>query len=413
MTQRIEIWKGTRTLWQWCVLTWLGFIVVSVHAGEVAEIFNLPSFSLVLNVDKSENALIVFQDRLNKVVQLHLTEFFREKVDATSVGEREVEEEVALSSAYVWRELATSDNGNQQHYEVRSNFDCQIEVGYSTTTNVGNSRLSQSIMDLYLIEAFQGDNYWSLVHSFLKDQVLEDITEVKITVMADGYIHYNGQDPSTLDLYDTTGEWTPAMTAGVVFATLLVMSLVIMWSYICCYTRNSPLARFTMFRRHRFSDKTDSATDDMNSTSTLNPEDDEEEGKWMDQWAESVTSIPLREPVKPRKSKKQRVVRRPGHQHNTFLNSIEEAEDECSTVCSVESSRSKPRERQRATTPTQETILELTEDETVPNDPTLESHVTTNEGLEEANSILYSARSDTLFDVNTSRPQLESITEIM
>ncbi len=394
-------------MWQRCVCLLLG-LITSVASAELTDLYNLPSFSLVLNVNKSENDLIIFQDKLNSVVQVHLMEFFKIKVNAQSL-ERQINE-VVLSSAYIWKEIATSENQRRHKYEVQSNFDCHIEVGYLTTGD-RSSRPSQSIMDLYLIEAFQGDNYWSLVHSFLKDDVLEDITGIQITVMADGYVHYNGRDPSSFDVYDTSGDWTPAMITGVVFATILVTFLTLMWSYICCLTRNSPLVRLTRFGRKKFSEKPDSATDDMNSTSTLNP-DDEEEGKWMDQWAESVTSIPLREPVKPRKAKKQRGVRHPGHHHNTYLNSIEEVEDECSTVCSVESNRSQATGRQRIGTPTQEAILELDEDETSRIHRSLDRQGSASDDSESCTSCVSSASSGEPYDLKISRPQLESITEL-
>lgn len=309
-----------------------------------SDLYELPSFFLVLNVDESESALIVFQDRLNDAVHTHLDEFFRDKVKVTSLPDGYVKD-IGVSSSYVWKELShTNHDDTPNKYEVRSSFDCQIEIGYKKEENIANAdiRLSQATMDLLLIEAFQGDNYWNLVHTFLEDDVLADITGVKITVHADSYVHSNGDDPR--DRSTSSDVWTPAMTFGVVLAALVLLSLIIMWSYLCCCARESIwILRLTRLRRQKQGmSKEDAVTDDMYSTSSLNPEDEEEDGRWMDAWAKAVTSIPLREPVKTRKLKKQAAaIRHPAQHHNSCLNAIEEVDDESSTVCSVDTSRSK------------------------------------------------------------------------
>ena len=323
-----------RSIWQRRIFVCLAVVVAAVRAN--TELYTLPSFSLLLNVDKSENSLIIFQDRLSLAIQVHLTSFFLDKMESQFLVDGGVEH-LSLTSSYVWKELSSQSNGKKK-YEVRSNFDCQVGIEYSG--GEGNAtRVSESIMDLFLIEAFQGDNYWNLVHDFLKDDLLKDITGVKVTVLADGYVAHNNHNPSNFDDYETGGDWTPAMIAGVIFATLLVVSMALLWTYICCFTRDSLLLQCARFGRKKLMEKAETDTDDMYSTSTLNPDEDEDEGKWMDVWAQSVTSIPLREPVRTRKSKRAPSIRHPAQRHSSCLNIIEEVDDESSTVGSVGSSR--------------------------------------------------------------------------
>lgn len=390
-----------QSLWQYRLFLWLAVVIAAVRAK--TDVYDLPSFALVLNVDSSENSLIEFQDRLNFAVQMHLADFFLDKVKSSALVEGGVEK-VELTSSYIWKELpAAQDSKNDQEkkYDVRSNFGCQLEIR-SWTVDGDESRISQSIMDLFLIEAFQGEHYWALVHSFFKDEVLQAITGVTITVKADGYVHYNGQDPSAFNNYDdynTDGNWTPAMTAGVIFATLLVVSLCFMWTYICCFTRDSIFLQWTRSGRKKLMEKAETATDDMHSTSTLNPEEEAEEGEWMDAWAKSVTSIPLRQPVKTRKSKKAPSIRHPAQHHNSYLNSIEEADDECSTVCSVESSPSHSTRKRNIATKTQE------DDEQTVN-TVLESRTS-------QPNYRFGNTAEQPFEYTTSQPQLESINELV
>jgi hypothetical protein len=61
-------------------------------------------------------------------------------------------------------------------------------------------------------------------------------------------------------------------------------------------------------------------------------EEDEDQG-WMDAWADDITSIPLREPIRIRRKQKcPYYIRHPAQRHNSYLGCIEEARDdeECS-----------------------------------------------------------------------------------
>ena len=361
-------------MWQTRLVVWLSTLLLTAlvqAAQNGTESYKVPSFSLALNVDKSESALIVFQDSLNSAVEQHLEMFFQKKIEGTSLPDGFIQD-VALTSSYVWKELSRSTNQDDSvnKYEVRAQFQCQLDVGYTIQSNstAAVPRISQSIMDLFLIEAFQGDNYWSLVHAFFKDETLESITGMEISVQADGYIHNGGdQDPATLEQYNNTrGAWNATMIMGVCFACICLGIMIVMWTYLCCFARDSVWIR--LYRRklrnrakhpHHL-EKPDNTTEESNSTSSHHPDDDEYHlESWMDLWAKSMTSIPIREPVKPRKIKKKAAsIRRPAQHHSSSLNAIVEIDDDGSTVCSAETQKSRASSQQSRKPSKQSAIME-------------------------------------------------------
>jgi hypothetical protein len=319
--------------------TWIVALLCLTVANANKAIYSLPSFSLVLKVTKSDNALIVFQDRLEVSVKDHLNEFFKDKIETPSFGSGTFEE-IALSSKLVWRELTGGDAGKDRgadpyqgedtmrHFEVRGDYECQLSLSYNPLDGE-ESLLSNSIMELFLIEAFQGDNYWGLVHSFLSDEILDEITDVKITVISDGYVP-NGQDPSAFNNYETgNDEWTGAMTVGVVFAAFFFFVLLLMWIYLCFFVRGTFLWKTRNPYPDEMAMKDDAATE-PNSAESIDFTSEDEESTWMDAWANAITSIPIRAPIKTSKRKK-KIIHHPAQNHNSYLDSINESgEDECS-----------------------------------------------------------------------------------
>ena len=90
-------------MWQTRLVVWLStlLLLTLVEAAQNGtESYNVPSFSLTLNVDKSESALIVFQDSLNSAVKQHLELFFQKKMEGTSLPNGFIQD-VALTSSYV------------------------------------------------------------------------------------------------------------------------------------------------------------------------------------------------------------------------------------------------------------------------------------------------------------------------
>jgi hypothetical protein len=88
----------------------------------------------------------------------------------------------------------------------------------------------------------------------------------------------------------------------------------------------------------------DSVTDDACTNSSVDMAHDDEESAWLDHWAQSITSIPLREPKSVSRKKKRgqptkQSFVRPAHQHSTFLDCIAEADNEsCASTVATESS---------------------------------------------------------------------------
>lgn len=322
--------------------------------------YSLPSFSLNLKVSKSDNALIAFQDQLEEVIQLHLESFYTSKLRTDSHGNDRVKE-VALKSKLVWRELSINQGesrtdlepqvqGIVKYYEVRGKYDCNISLYFDEEDAFV---ATQSLMNLFFIEAFQADNYWDLLNSFLVSPVLEEINDFSITILEDGFVPYDGQ-PSISD--STSSNMSPTMIVGMAFATLFCIALLGMWAYLCCMVNGASFYKLAGRRggRRRSGDsvyKDGSVTDDAHTSDSA--DDDEESGVcWMDVWAHTVTSIPLREPtaVTSGRRKRGRPSRqsfvRPAHEHRPSLDCIDESDSEsCAsgrTEASGRSSRRKP-----------------------------------------------------------------------
>jgi hypothetical protein len=159
--------------------------------------------------------------------------------------------------------------------------------------------------------------------------------------MSDGYMAYNGQDPSAFDDYDTGRNWTSAMTVGVIFACFFGLILGLRWLYLCLFVRGSILFK----SRNPYPEEKmhDSVTDPNSAEESVDFSGDEEESQWMDSWAFAVTSIPLRAPVKTKK-KMRSSPRHPAQQHQSILDMINETgEDDIS--CASEDDYSERRTR--------------------------------------------------------------------
>jgi hypothetical protein len=290
----------------------VALLCLSAVSGEDTKVlYSLPKFSMVLQVKKSDDALIVFQDRLEGAVRDHLDTFFAHKLATPHFGYGSVEE-VALSSRMTWHEKTSQDPKTERHYEVHADYESQILM--ELDKNIASSRLSQPIMDLLLIEAFEGDNYWALFHHFLSDTALAEIENAEVDVSADGFIENN--NIST----ETQSNWTTPMKAGVGVAGFFCVALVVMWVYLCMFVKGTLLFREPIV--HQGKDTAESATEEESSaTASHDFGCSQEESTWMDEWARSITSIPERQHTKPKKKKQ----RRPARQHRSSLDQIEES----------------------------------------------------------------------------------------
>ena len=284
--------------------------------------YDLPSFALYLKVTKKDNALIEFQDHLEETIAEHLQTFYENKI---SLVKPPTSVHVALDSKLVWKELSSTTEKDTsssttiteytaqtettfKQYEVSGKYECKIAIKYDMEEmNEQDSKfLTQSLMNLFFIESFQADNYWDLLHSFLSSPILQDIKDVQITVLEDGFIPYSGGQPSFDDDYyiplhtktNSGSGMTPGMILGVALATIFCIGLVGIWIYLCFMV---PGTFFYDLRKNGgkvegLYKESDSVTDDACTNSSVDMTPDDEESKWLDHWAQSITSIPLREP---------------------------------------------------------------------------------------------------------------------
>lgn len=394
-----------KTMWT-CFLVLLCLTLANANKA----IYSLPSFSLVLKVTKSDNALIVFQDKLELSVKAHLNEFFKEKIETPSFGSGTFEE-IALSSKLVWRELSGKEAGTDKgqdpyqgegdirHFEVRGDYDCQLSVNYDPA-GAKDSLLSQSIMELFLIEAFQGDNYWNLVHAFLADEILDEITGVKITVISDGYVPNNGEDSSAYDDFAMGSyEWTGAMTIGVIFAAFFFVVLVFMWIYLCFFVRGTCLWKIRSPYQVEHNPKEEAETE-PDSDKSVDYSLDGDESRWLDDWADAITSIPVRA-LTSKRSKKQTIkIRHPAQHYNSYLDSITET-DECSVASSCASEEGSQRGSRtvgssRAMVPCAPNMTQIPED--IPERP----------AQPRSRTNFFFGKTQPQFDFATSQPQMEN-----
>jgi hypothetical protein len=299
----------------------VALLCLSAVSGEETKVmYSLPPFSMVLQVKKSDNALIVFQDRLEAAVRDHLNTFLANKIATPNFDYGSVEE-VALSSRMTWNEKEEEDEDfdaytvpgqdptTARHYEVHADYESQILL--KLEEHVAASSLSQPIVDLLLIEAFEGDNYWALFHLFLSDSVLQEIEDVAVDVSTDGFRLNNGIST------ETQSKWTAPMKAGVAFASFFCVALVLMWVYLCLFVKGTLLFKEPIVHEGKDTEETVTEESSVNHDFGFS----QEESSWMDQWARSITSIPVRQPTKPKKKK----VRRPAQQHRPSLDQIEES----------------------------------------------------------------------------------------
>jgi hypothetical protein len=335
--------------------------------------YELPSFSLTLKVDKHDNTLITFQDRLEETIEDHLEDFFQEKLETFLKLPTKVRFD--LESKLIWRELSTeaseASSQSQQSdyvfqeqelvkkYEVRGQYDSQMTLNYYNNNNnetvSQNSMVTHSLLTLLFIESFQGRNYWDLIHRILSSPTLMDTTDVQITVLEDGFVPNNGGAVAFDDDYWFATQkrhhsaMSPGMIVALAFVTFFCLAIVAIWTYLCY---NVPSSFFMNVSKPRnattYKGQDGSVTDDACTDNSLEYGDEETIGgsvgnDWMDVWAKQVTSIPIREPFTlPKRKKRGQPTRqsfvRPAHEHFSDLDCITELDNESccnSTVASA------------------------------------------------------------------------------
>jgi hypothetical protein len=349
MTVRKTTVNRTPTMW----LAILWFCLSAVSANTESRVFDLPSMTMLLSVKTENTDQIIFQDRLTTALQDHLNGFYLEKLMSNDYGSMVTIDRVGLSSQYEWAEISEDPSSLDplQHYEVHGYYDCQLKLTLESQEFAG-PHLTQSQMEIFFIEAFQQGNYWTLVHKFLSDEVLQGINDVKVTVLSDGFVPIGRADPTAED-YNQGSLWTAAIKTGIFFAGFFCLTLVCLWIYMVYYMRRQSNNEEKESASVASLTDQDSADHDyVGKDIDLNEDhgnaDDDAStgswstGSWMDSWAKNMTSIPLRETGRKRSPRARR--HRPQQQLpsiNPGLDCIREGADEDASVSSFKSRASR------------------------------------------------------------------------
>jgi len=362
--------------------------------------FDLPSLSMILDVEKEDNALIPFQDQLKDSMELHLEKFYKNKFLTSEVGIPAFVD-VDLELQLLWKELwvepkeITEEVQDQTYtkiafvkkYEVRGILNCKIKLQIDPITSEYEIEeeekpvfVSQSLINIFYLEAFENEHYWDMMHGFLTTPLLRAILSAEVKVLDVDFVHpYDEQgnlrfesDDNFFGLsidYDDDAGVSFIMVVGVIFVIMFFLALVAIWFYLCVVMKGSQrfLWNKNKIGRSRSRDgdsfKGSSVTRSVNSDASGGGNDDDEEstGSWassitanLDQWASSITSIPLRDvDNRRRKNRGNKTVGRPyfrpGHEHSSSLDCITEVDNEswCSSVKSSRSGRSSKSRKKR------------------------------------------------------------------
>jgi hypothetical protein len=187
----------------------------------------------------------------------------------------------------------------------------------------------------------------------LQSPTLQDINDVHITVLQDGFVPHDPQKHSNSNSFNNQQQaMTPGMMVGIIFATIFCIGLIAIWVYLCTMVNgvfilnNRNLqAKGDVFKNESVTDHTEDGDEDAHTNRSLYSTTDEENS--LDMWARNLTSIKLRQPeLLPMKKKRGAPTRqsflRPARTHTSSLDYIQEADNEscASTVASARTSAS-------------------------------------------------------------------------
>jgi len=369
--------------------------------------FDLPSLSMILDVEKEEDSLIPFQEELKQSMDLHLEKFYKNKLLTSEVG-IPVFVEVDLESQLLWKELmvspkeikgettsgqAYSDIAFVKKYEVRGIFNCKIKLQIDPITTINGKEkavyVSQTLINMFFLEAFENEHYWDMMHGFVTSPLLRDIISTRVTILDTGFEHPYDEDGNLLFesnnndflglsiAYNDDSGMSPLVIVGSAFIVFFFLTLVAIWVYLIVrfWGETQRLRFWSPHKVGRSRSKSEgshiesSATDSINSegSNSIASGDQEQHAYYpaptwaesitanLDTWASSITSIPLREVDQKRRRKRgAKVVKRPyfrpGHEHSSCLDNITEADNEswCSSVKSGRSSKSRAKKYSRS-----------------------------------------------------------------
>ena len=78
-----------------------------------------------------------------------------------------------------------------KRYQVEGIFNCKIKLQVEpiNTEEAKSVRISETLMNVFFLEAFENENYMDLKHDFLTDPLLRDIISTEVEVMDIGFVH--------------------------------------------------------------------------------------------------------------------------------------------------------------------------------------------------------------------------------
>eukprot|EP00531_Pseudo-nitzschia_arenysensis_P006978 CAMPEP_0116136512 /NCGR_PEP_ID=MMETSP0329-20121206/11762_1 /TAXON_ID=697910 /ORGANISM="Pseudo-nitzschia arenysensis, Strain B593" /LENGTH=470 /DNA_ID=CAMNT_0003631381 /DNA_START=70 /DNA_END=1482 /DNA_ORIENTATION=+ len=360
--------------------------------------FDLPSLSMTLDVEKTDNAIIPFQDQLKESMEGHLEKFYENKLLTTGVGIPKFVD-VDLESQLLWKELwvgpkalnfevanhTYSENNFVKKYEVKGIFNCKMRLQIDPATTISGEEKSvfvpETLINIFFLEAFQSDYYWDMMHDFLTTPLLQDIITADVKVMDAGFVHPYDDNGDLLfesddDFYGRGMEFkhkvSPIAIIASAVAIFFLFAICVIWYYLF-FVLKGDTSRFVWRKKKKGRSRDDASLKGSSRTGSTNSEDDaDESGEYdededdddsfvgwatanLDVWASSITSIPLRDVEKKRRRKRnakvvQRPYFRPCQEHSSNLGCITEADNEswCSSVKSSRSNRSSKSSKNRA-----------------------------------------------------------------
>ena len=306
-----------------------------------------------------------------------------------------------------------NDNDNDvvfvMEYELRGNYSCDmyvelspIKIASSTVVATKEGRytpspllkplhVTQSLMDLFFLDAFQQDNnqynsnnYSDIALPFSSSSssssIISNMTVTVLNIMNDLYNDINNKEQNknnsndsntggsidTGDNYSDAIGMSPTMIVAVAFSTTFWIIVLAMWIYLCILMkRNRNRTQRSITNDFNNDVETNSTTtigcfsfDSPTSSYSGDSSEEEEDATrnqslYLDAWANSITSIPLwnansndsynnrdanssnnnknnRKRKKKKKCGRPIVTQsyfRPGHEHSSFLDCIVEVDD--------------------------------------------------------------------------------------
>jgi len=326
------------------LILWMCLSVAT--ANTETRVFDLPSMTMMLTAKKAHNNdKQEFQKRVTSTVQDHLIDFYQEKLYSHNYASNVTINRVNLNAFYDWRQTdpPTEENDYMRTYGILGSYNCQLKLTLEFETFAG-PHLTQSQMEIFFIEAFQQGNYWTLAKEFLSDDVLDGVTDVKITVLSDGYVETGKQKDDTAIEIDekTESKWKDAIKTGISFAIFFIIVLLFLWSYVFYSVKKKEAEYIKDDDSAACVTEEDTADADymFSETSSQSPrgllDDDDDDGSWMDNWAKAMTSVTLREAGRKRSPRGRRVLHQMS-EHVPSLDCIQEGVDEDASVSSYKS----------------------------------------------------------------------------